>query len=367
MKSILSKTPFRLDSPRAWRTYLGGALLDELHGIPKGCGEDGHFPEEWVMSVVAARNAGREDYPGEGLSHIFDAEDITLKEILEAEPEAILGEKHVRAHGAHPGVLVKLIDSAERLTIQVHPDRQTAKAFFASDFGKTECWHILGGREIEGQKPGVYLGFKEGITGQRWQELFDKQDIAGMLECLHYFEVNAGDTILIEGGVPHAIGQGCFLVEIQEPTDYSIRVERTTPSGFRVADEMCHQGIGFEKMFECFHYEGLTREETHRRWFLPKKVLNVGENSMVTSLVSYEDTPFFAMREIVVTGMAEITMEGFSGLYALEGKGILHVNNEETEMISPAQYFIPAGVEKISVFAEKDSTLRMLQFFGPCN
>ena len=58
--------PQRLDNPRAWRTYLGGSVVSALHGET---GEDGHFPEEWIMSVVSARNAGREQFADEGLSH----------------------------------------------------------------------------------------------------------------------------------------------------------------------------------------------------------------------------------------------------------------------------------------------------------
>ena len=45
--------PFLLDNPRVWRTYLGGRMLDALHGDSNG--EDGHFPEEWILSTVAAR------------------------------------------------------------------------------------------------------------------------------------------------------------------------------------------------------------------------------------------------------------------------------------------------------------------------
>lgn len=48
--------PFLLDNPRAWRTYLGGRMLDALHDQP---GKIDHFPEEWILSTVAARNAGR--------------------------------------------------------------------------------------------------------------------------------------------------------------------------------------------------------------------------------------------------------------------------------------------------------------------
>ena len=114
----------------------------------------------------------------------------------------------------------------------------------------------MGGREIDGEKPCIYFGFKEGITREYWKKVFDEQDIPKMLDCLHEIEVAPGETWLIEGGVPHAIGAGCFLMEIQEPTDFTIRTERSTPSGFQIADSMCHQGIDFDNMFECFLYDG---------------------------------------------------------------------------------------------------------------
>ncbi len=98
-----------------------------------------------------------------------------------------------------------------------------------SAFGKTESWYILGGREINGEKSAIYLGFREGVTEEIWKELFLKQDIQGMLSNLHRFEVNPGDAFIIYGGVPHAIGSGCFLMEVQEPTDYTMRVEKVTP------------------------------------------------------------------------------------------------------------------------------------------
>ena len=131
--------PFLLDNPRAWRTYLGGRMLDALHGDSNG--EDGHFPEEWILSTVAARNAGREQFPEEGMSHLRGT-DVTLRSVLESDTEGYLGKG-----AAQPtlGVLTKLIDSAERLTLQVHPDKPTALRLFQSQYGKTECWHILSG------------------------------------------------------------------------------------------------------------------------------------------------------------------------------------------------------------------------------
>ena len=138
--------PLRLTSARAWRTYLGGRFLDELHGVASPA--DTHFPEEWICSAVRAVNPGREDVV-EGLCRLAGT-DLTLKDALEAHPAEMLGAAHVARWGRTPAVLVKLIDAAERLGVQVHPDRAAAMRFFASPFGKTECWHVVGGREIGG-------------------------------------------------------------------------------------------------------------------------------------------------------------------------------------------------------------------------
>lgn len=357
----LPRAPFELNHPRAWRTYLGGALLDELHG--KAHGLDGHFPEEWIASVISTRNPGREHMVNEGLSFLKDLPECSLRACLESAPEKLLGEKHVQAYGAHPGVLVKLIDAAERLTIQVHPDRTAAKRLFNSPYGKTECWHILGGRSIHGEQPCVYLGFQKGVTRETWQKLFSVQDVEGMLSCLHRFEVSAGETILIEGGAPHAIGAGCFLVEIQEPTDYTLRVERTTPSGLKVSDEACHQGLGFDAMFECFHYEGLSRAEAKKRWFIPSKTTLQNHQAQITWLLDRDSTSFFAMRRLEIISDLVLSTNTFSVLYILEGRGALRFGGSVLALQAPQQIFVPANAGEVAFHANGES-LTILQFFG---
>ena len=173
-----------------------------------------------------------------------------------------------------------------------------------------------------------------------------------------------GDTILIEGGMPHAIGAGCFLVEIQEPTDYTIRVERTTPSGFAVADSMCHQGLGFEKMFECFHYEPHSREEIHDRWFIePETVLKTAGGS-ITTLVGYRNTSLFRLDEVNVSDTLTVDCPPRgSGIYVLEGAGTLSANGRSLPLKKTDQLFVPAGTGRFTLYAE--APLRVLHFFGP--
>ncbi len=357
--------PIKLTSARAWRTYLGGKLIEELHGADQPV--DNHFPEEWIMSIVSARNIGREHIKDEGLSKVdIPGSNIALKNVIDRSPEEFLGKQHAEKFGSQTGVLVKIIDSAERLTVQVHPDRDKAQELFNSRYGKTESWHILGGREIDGEPPVVYLGFKPGVTREQWERLFYEQDIQGMLDCMHKYYVHPGDTFLIEGGTPHAIGSGCLLVEIQEPTDYTIRIEKTSPSGFKIDDFMCHQGLGFEKMFECFNYVNYTREETLNKWQIAASVINDASDYKETELIGYKNTPYFRMTLVEVQNGMVISGDGvFSGIYILSGHANIITDGESQLVNKGDQFFIPANVSSFTIQNHGKEALKAIRLFGP--
>lgn len=345
----------KLDHPRVWRTYCGSGLLDRWSGSSLGkMGE--HYPEEWVASVVEARNPGQPD--GQGLSGVLGT-GMTLKEYICSQGKRLLGEKRVKRYGCEMGVLVKLIDAGERLTVQVHPDRARARRLFGSPYGKTECWCFLENPfEKTVEKPYVYCGFKDGITRKRWIELFERQDCQGMLDCLHRVEVSPGDVILIPGGLPHAIGKGCFLAEVQEPTDYTIRVERVTPSGYPVADEMCHQGIGFEQMFDCFDYRGMGLPEVLRECFLQRYVIRREEGGIEESLADGERISSFSMNRLTVFAGAEMALEvgdDFLILLVTAGKGTVRDGDGEISYGRGAQMFAAAGTGKVLFLAEEET------------
>ena len=341
--------PVRIKSERAWRTYHGGRLLDELHGISPA--SDSHFPEDWICSTVRAINAGREDVV-EGLSRLADA-DMTLKDYVSADPAAALGRDHVARMGETLGVLVKLIDAAERLGVQCHPDKAKAREFFDSPFGKTECWHIVGGREIGGEKPCVYMGFKPGVTKEKWRDVFERQDITAMLGMLHRIEVEKGDTFFIEGGTPHAIGAGCLLVEIQEPTDYTFRTEKVTPQGFEIPDRACHYGIGFDNMFECFHYEGCDEAEARRRYMVEPQVAERTDDFVRTVIIGSPRTNCFSLERFDIRRECRFAARGeFSALYILSGRGRLEGEAGAVEVKPGCQFFVPAAANGFSITAD---------------
>lgn len=355
------QTPVKLTSPRVWRTYLGGSRIDAIHGRQ---GEDSQFPEEWILSVVNARNAGREHISDEGLCYLSGTE-VTLRDCIAANPEAALGKAHAEKWGTSTGVLVKIIDSAERLTVQAHPNKEQAKKLFGSDFGKTECWHILGCREEEEETPCIYMGFREGITREYWQEVFHNQDIPAMLACLHRFEVKPGETYLIRGGVPHAIGAGCLLVEIQEPTDYTVRTERVSPKGLKISDHQCHQGLGFEKMFDCFDYQGLAREKALESWCIRPHLLEETDAYRRWVLIGQPQTDCFRLERYEIRGSCEISCgDTMCGLYVIQGQANISAAGVSQTARQGDQFFVPAACASFTVQAETEPVV-LFRCLGP--
>ncbi len=290
---------------------------------------DSFYPEDWISSFIEAKN--REYVPGEGITRVMT--EAGSVPITDAVTPSMLGAGRDRS-----GVLIKLLDAGERLGIQVHPDRAFAGRVFGAPYGKTECWHILGVRP--GTEAAVYIGFREYVTPELWRDLFERQDIDGMLSALHRFEVRPGDTVLVTGGTPHAIGEGCFLMEIQEPTDYTMRVERVSPAGETMTPMQLHYGAGEKALLECFSYIPRSREETKSRVFLtPKR--DAREKDLI-HLVTYGDTPCFRLDKLENASLT-LDSETFVTAVVTEEGGAMECGGSTVPLHRGDAYFIPAG------------------------
>lgn len=316
---------------RVARTYLGGHRIDRLRGIEA---PDNFKPEEWVASVTTARNPG--GAPDEGLSQISSPEpykDKYLLDILNANPGYLGGFDTLP-------ILLKLLDASERLVIQVHPTVGFAKENFGSPFGKAECWYIIS------TDPGacVYLGFKEGVTREKWLKCFETQDIPQMLGMLHRIELSPGDVWFVDGGVPHAIGGGCLMAELQEPTDLMVVPEKVTPSGRPLPEQRLHCGLGFEKMFDMFDYTGYSREELERRYHRRRECPS---DSMV-DIIDSGLTDKFAMSECRVESGMTLGNPGLPEVFVvIGGSGSISDSDGRQEIKAGDCGFIPATAKNI--------------------
>jgi mannose-6-phosphate isomerase len=214
--------------------YRGGRQLAKLRGarLP-----DRYRPEDWVASPVP-----RFGESNAGLTVLPDGR--TLVEVLAADPDGWLGPAHVAEYGADPALLVKLLDAGERLPVHCHPDRRFARAHLASGYGKTEAWIVI----AAGSGACVHLGFREDLEPDRLAGWVADQETSALLAATNRLPVAPGDAVLVPAGIPHAIGEGVFIVELQEPTDYSVLLEW---EGFRVDPEAGHLGLGWELALAC--------------------------------------------------------------------------------------------------------------------
>ncbi|MDR1520796.1 MAG: class I mannose-6-phosphate isomerase [Planctomycetota bacterium] len=357
--------PLKIDGERVWRSYIGGSLLDLLHGKPDS--PDGRFPEEWMLSATAAQNPGREHLE-EGICYLSGSgRKISLRGLIAEQSEKMLGRAHVAEFKDSPGILIKLIDSQVRLPIQGHPNQDMARRFFDSRFGKTECWHILGLRNQAGVEPCVYLGFKPGVAREAWRDAFLRQDKPAMLGMMHKLRPTPGDTLIVHGGIPHAIGSGCLLVEIQEPTDFTFNLERRMDFGLEIPEAACHLGIGVEHMLDCFAYGGKSEADTLAAWRLERKTLAKTADYLVESLVDYDVTSCFRMERLLLTGRFDLAADGiFSGLYVEGGGGDLGYAGGAMRLAVNDQIFLPAARRDISITADDSGEpLRLIRFYGP--
>jgi mannose-6-phosphate isomerase len=283
--------------------YRGGAGIARFRGTPQ---PSEYAPEDWVGSTTSIFSR-----PGAGLSLLDSGE--TLRDAIARAPGAFLGPDHVARYGADPALLVKLLDTGERLVVHFHPDRDFAARHLGSRYGKTESWIILDAQP----ESCVYLGFKEDADPAVIRRWVDDQDTAAILDSLNKVPVASGDAWLVPAGMPHAIGAGITLVELQEPTDFSILLEW---AGFPIdGPREGHLGLGFDLALTALDVSGW---DPGRLDTLRASRPDAAERPGVTRLLPARADAFFRAERVDTA--APVTFEpGYAILVVVSGEGRL--------------------------------------------
>jgi mannose-6-phosphate isomerase len=224
----LTLAPIPLDANQPPdRFYAGGEQIAAFRRQPW---RGGRTPEDWVGATTTLFGE-----TSMGLSVLPDGR--LLRDAVAADPVGWLGPQHVARFGTDTRLLTKLLDAGERLPVHIHPDGAFAAQHLGCAHGKTEAWVFLRGGE-------VHLGWKDVLSAEDLGRLVREQDVATLLAATHRLEVSPGDAVLVPAGMPHAIGAGTFLVEVQEPEDLSILLEW---QGFAIDGAQAgHLGLGFD-------------------------------------------------------------------------------------------------------------------------
>lgn len=154
------------------------------------------------------------DGPSRVASGAFAGE--KLVDVLRAHPEFIGTHPKTDGEGGLP-VLIKFIDAARDLSVQVHPSDEYARTHEHGQLGKTEMWYVLEAA------PGASLvyGFRQDLTRAMLAASLEDDTVEKYLQKV---EIHRGDVFLIESGTVHAIGAGAMIVEIQESSNLTYRM-----------------------------------------------------------------------------------------------------------------------------------------------
>jgi mannose-6-phosphate isomerase len=163
----------------------------------------------------------------------------TLAELARQFGARLLGDANKDA--TRFPLLVKFLFPSERLSVQVHPDDESA-AKLGQPCGKTECWYVL--RADPGAQVG--LGLKPGTTKAAVAEAIHEKR---MEHLLNWIDIHEGDMIYVEAGTVHAIGGGSVIMETQQNSDTTYRLydygrprELHIENGLRMIKERTHAG-----------------------------------------------------------------------------------------------------------------------------
>ncbi len=181
------------------RTPWGGHKITQHFKrglLPHVAGPRPVVGESWEVSVEPS-------FP----SRLADG-DRSLADAIADDPAAWLGAASAQRYRGQMPLLVKLIDAAQNLSVQVHPADDDPK-LARGQSGKPEAWYVL---DCE-PGAGIFLGFADGVS-RREVEHYLKTE-GPLDELLNFVPVTVGDTFVIEAGVVHAIGQGVTLLEAQ--------------------------------------------------------------------------------------------------------------------------------------------------------
>lgn len=302
--------------------YLGGPKIAALRGVELSSDRQ---PEEWVAATV-----GRTGEGGTGLACTQTGD--LLRDLVVADPTGWTGRRTPCWPG-DVGMLLKLLDAGQRLPVHVHPDRVFAARHLDCAYGKTEAWYVLGADA----DAAVYLGWRADVDPVELARRREAQDGDWMLEQMHRVPVRPGDGILVPARTPHAIGEGVFVAEAQEPTDFSILLEWSVTTSGR---EDSHLGLGFGTAMGAVAHDALPRDrlEALRRHTEPEAR---ADESL--ALLPDEAASYFRLDAVAPANGVVDVRAGFAALVVLSGEGDLEGAGDVVPVAGGQVLAVPAA------------------------
>ena len=204
-----------------------------------------HVGESWEVSGIKGCESVVAGGPDEGKG---------LNQLVHEQKGLLVGKENYERFGDEFPLLIKFIDAHQNLSIQVHPDDETARRH-GKGHGKTEMWYVL--KSASGAQ--LYNGLRQHITPETYKQMVENGTITN---ALAHYTVHEGDVFFIPAGRIHSIGAGAFVAEIQQTSDVTYRIydfKRKDKNGN-------YRELHTEKAAEAIDY---TVHESYRTYYEP--------------------------------------------------------------------------------------------------
>ena len=285
--------------------------------------------ESWEISGVA----GSETTVCEG-----EYKGLSLNQLVATLGEQLVGSRNFERFGTEFPLLIKFIDAQQDLSIQVHPNDETARRQ-GYERGKTEMWYLM--KSDAGAK--LYSGLKQKITLEEYQQMVANGTIC---DALAQCEVSEGDVFFLPAGRIHSIGTGCFLVEIQQTSDVTWRIYDYNR---RDRNGNCRP-LHTQQAAESINFDVLPDYRTHYQPKKNQRVELVACPHFVTSIYDL-DQPLT---------LDYSHLDSFVVLIGIEGKACFTDNEGNNFTLQAGEsVLIPAVTQKLQV----EGTLKFLETY----
>ena len=277
--------------------------------------------ESWEISGVKDNETIVANGPDKGKS---------LNRLVSEQKAKLVGEENYQRFGDEFPLLVKFIDASQDLSIQVHPNDETAHRL-GKPHGKTEMWYTLE------SAPGAHLynGLKKKITAEEYEQMVANDTI---VDALARYEIKEGDVFYIPAGRIHAIGSGCFVTEIQETSDVTFRIydyKRKDKDGN-------YRELHTKEAAQSIDYTVLPN---YRAGYEP--ILNEGVQLVECP---YFTTAVYDLTEPMLLDYSEL--DSFVILIAVKGEGTIKANDEEMTFKMGDTILLPATTNEVKIEGE---------------
>jgi len=290
--------------------------------------------EAWVLSGY-----------GEEISEVANGflVENQLDELIEVYMGDLVGEAVYEKYGNKFPLLIKILNSSDWLSIQVHPDDKLAESRH-NELGKTEMWYIADA------EPGAELisGFNREMTPELYLSNLNNGTLK---EIMNYEKVKKGDMYFIPAGRVHALGPGLLLFEIQQTSDLTYRIYDFD----RVDDKGNPRQLHTEQALDALDF---TKQDSYRTEYKPEfnKTVPVVESTYFNTSLIHFGTP-------VVKDYSGI--DSFVILQCAEGKCSIEYDSGTESLQAGEVMLIPAVMEKIRIVPLVES--KILEVHYPQN